>query len=88
MGILNKNQVDALFQREAVLIGTEDAVLAFRAAALFGADAVKHAQRLHSGRYSNGYGVGDCTLVYLTFRGFQAAASFYNVQQLREEAQA
>lgn len=88
MGILNKSQVDALFHREAVLIGTEDAVPAFRAAALFGEDAVEHAQHLSAGRYSNGYGVGDYTLVYLTFRGFQTAASFYNVQQLREEDQA
>lgn len=39
MKILNKNQVDALFQREAVLIGTEDCVLAFRAEALFGKGA-------------------------------------------------
>lgn len=39
MNILNKNQVDALFQCEAVLIGTEDCVLAFRAEALFGKGA-------------------------------------------------
>lgn len=87
MGILNKAQVDALFQREAVLIGTEDVVPAFRAAVLFGESAAKHAQSLPVGRYSNGYGVGDFTLMYLTLRGFQAAASFYNVQQFRKEAQ-
>lgn len=86
MGILNKAQVDALFHREAVLIGTEDVVPAFRAAALFGESAAKHAQSLPAGRYSNGYGVRDYTLMYLTYRGFQAAASYYNVQQLREEA--
>lgn len=39
MNILNKNQVDALFQCEAVLIGTEDCVLAFRAETLFGEGA-------------------------------------------------
>lgn len=88
MGILNKAQVAALFQREAVLMGTEDVVPTFRAAALFGESAVEHARRLPDGQYSNGYGAGDYTLMYLTFRGFQAAASFYNVQQLREEAQA
>lgn len=85
--VLTKMQADALFRREAVLIGTEDVVPTFRVEALFGEDAVKHAQVLSAGRYSNGYGVGDYTLMYLTFRGFQAAASFYNVQQLREEAQ-
>ncbi len=88
MGILNKAQVDALFRREAVLIGTADVVPTFRAAVLFGERAVEHAQRLPAGQYSNGYGAEGYTLMYLTFRGFQAAASFYNVQQLRKEAQA
>lgn len=86
--VLTKMQADALFRREAVLIGTEDVVPIFRVAALFGEDAVNHAQDLSAGRYSSGYGVGDYTLMYLTFRGFQAAASFYNVQQLRGEEQA
>jgi len=82
---LNKAQVDALFRHEVVLIGTEDTVPAFRATALFGKDAVEHAKRMG---YSNGYGVRDYTLGYLTHRGFQVAASFYNVQQLRGEDQA
>jgi len=85
MKILNKAQVDVLFQREAVLIGTKDVVPAFRAAALFGENAVSFAGRRGG---ANGYGAGGYTLLYLTFRGFQAAASYYNVQQLREEAQA
>ncbi len=87
MKILNKAQVNVLFQREAVLFGVMDGVPAFRAAALFGAEAVDHARAQGTGaEYSNGYGVGDYTLMYLTLRGFQAAASYYNVQQLREEA--
>jgi len=84
MEILNKAQADALFRREAVLIGSEDVVPVFRAAALFGDSAVKHAKRRTGGQYSNGYGVGDYTLDYLTLQGFQAAASFYNVRQLRD----
>ena len=86
---LNKEQVKTLFEREAVLMGSEDRVPYFRAAALFGQDAVEHARRLDASRpgyYSNGYGVGDCTMAALTLRGFQAAASFYNVQLLRKEA--
>mgnify|MGYP000396019556 FL=1 len=85
---LNKEQVKGLFEQEAVLMGTEDQVPYFRVAALFGEDAVEHARRLDAnnpGRYSNGYGVGDCTMAALTLRGFQAAASFYNVQLLRKE---
>ena len=85
MKVLNKAQVDALFQREAVLIGTKDVVPAFRAAALFGEGAVKHASSFPVGRYLNGYGAGGYTLLYLTYLGFQAAASFYNVQQLRDD---
>ena len=85
---LNKAQVAALFEREAVLMGSEDMVPEHRAAALFGNDAVKHAQsmdRTAPGRYANGYGVGGSTMFALTFRGFQAAASFHNVQVLRRE---
>lgn len=88
---LNKVQVAALFEREAVLIGSEDRVPEYRAAALFGKKAVEHARsmdRATPGRYFNGYGVGDYTMSYLTFQGFQAAASFHNVQILREEARA
>lgn len=88
---LNKAQVAALFEREAVLMGSEDMVPEHRAAALFGKDAVEHAKsmdRAAHARYTNGYGVGDYTMFALTFRGFQAAASFYNVQLLRKECEA
>ena len=84
MGVLNKAQADALFNREAVLIGCADCVPEFRVAALFGADAAEFAKRTHKGQCSNGYGVGDYTLMYITYQGFLAAATFYNVKQLRE----
>lgn len=85
---LNKAQVAALFAQEAVLMGSEDMVPEFRAAALFGKDAVEHAKRMDRSapaRYSNGYGVGAYTIFALTYRGFQAAASFHNVQLMRQE---
>ena len=41
---LNKEQVKGLFEQEAVLMGTENRVPDFRAAALFGRDAVEHAR--------------------------------------------
>ena len=37
---LDKEQVKGLFEQEAVLMGTENCVPDFRAAALFGGDAV------------------------------------------------
>ena len=84
MKILNKAMVDALFQHEAVLIGREDCVPEFRVAALFSKAAVEHTKSL---RHWNGYGIGDFTLGYVTYTGFLAAASCYNVQQLRKEAE-
>ena len=83
MGILNKAQVDVLFQKESVLIGTTDVVPKFRVSAIFGEDAASFAQKMQNG--GNGYGVGDYTLFYITHMGFLAAASFYNVRQLRDE---
>lgn len=85
MTVLNKKQVQNLFDQEAVLLGTTDGVPLGRAVALFGKDAVDHAQHLSAGVHMNGYGVGGYTLPYLTLRGFQAAASFNNVQLLREK---
>lgn len=85
---LNKAAVETLFRQEAVLMGSEDRVPLHRAEALFGRDAMKHVKSLNAsspGRYLNGYGVGDYTMLALTYRGFQAAASFYNVQLLRRE---
>lgn len=90
MKILNKAQVEALFQREAALIGMEDAVLSNRAAELFGKDAVNHACSIGTGgtgRNWNVYGVRNYNIKYLTLNGFYAAATFYNIQQLREAEQ-
>lgn len=84
MDILNKAQVDALFQREAVLLGSRDGVPKLRAAALFRKDAVDHVNKIGDVRFYGGYGIGDYTLFYLTSLGFQAAASFRNVKLLRE----
>lgn len=89
MNIMSASQVKDLFAKEAVLMGTEDMVPSFRAVILFGQDAVDHVHaigRTRPGIFVSGYGVGDFTLKALTLRGFQAAASFYNVQRLREEA--
>lgn len=91
MELYSSAQAKVLFEREAVLMGTADMVPDFRVAALLGKEAVEHVHRLDSARpgcFANGYGVGDFTLDALTFRGFQAAVSFYNVQRLRQEAQA
>lgn len=81
MAILSKNTVDELFRREAVLLGSADGVPEYRASFLFGEAAVDFARRAGN---VNGYGIGDFTLMYLSYKGFLDAASFYNVQQLRD----
>ena len=84
MKTYNELMVKELFSRESVLLGSSNGVPVHRAVALFSKGAVEHAKTL---KLWNGYGIGDFTLGYLTYKGFQAAASFYNVQQLRKEAE-
>lgn len=85
MKVLNKAQVDELFRREAVLLGTKDVVPDFRAAALFGEDAVKSVESArNAGREWNICGDVTC----LSYRGFLAAASSYNARQLQESTTA
>lgn len=85
MDVLNKKQVDELFYREAVMINGCDVVPDFRAEALFGAESVKFARSLSGCHYGNGYGVGDYTLMYISYKGFQVAATYYNVRRLQKE---
>lgn len=84
--MLNNNQVMELFQKEAILLGTNDAVPLYRVAELFGKRAAGFAVRGNSLRSPgyNAFGVGDYTLPYLTYEGFKAAASFANVEEIRD----
>lgn len=85
MAVLSKVQVDALFRREAILISDKDMVPEYRAIELFGDEAVNFACK-NGSKYHNGFGVGDFTVMCLTYRGFQMAATYSNVQQLRDAA--
>lgn len=76
--ILNKEQVQDLFQKEAVLIGQFDVVPLYRATELFGDKAVEYAYGVKDS--SNCFGIGNYSLPYLTYKGFQLAASFRNVE--------
>lgn len=80
---INKEQAYELFRCESVLFGSHDGVPNYRVAKLFGADAVEFAVRLYPDS-SNGYGIGDYTLTYITLQGFLAAVSFNNIRQIRE----
>lgn len=81
MELLNCEQVKTLFEREAVLFGTADGIPIQKVEKLFGQKAADFAARLNHG--SNGFGIGDYTAYYLTFRGFQTAATYHNVDLIR-----
>lgn len=85
--ILSKSQADALFQREAVLIGNRDVVPESRLADPLGAEAVKHTKGLPGAGAAlwNAYGMGDGrSLPYFTYRGFLEAVTYNNLQLLAD----
>lgn len=56
-----------------------------KAAQLFGSAAVGFAKRQqNAGLTFNGYGIGDYTAWYLTEYGFYIAATYRNVERIRE----
>lgn len=85
MDTMNIAQVKALFEREAVLLGSRDGVPDYRVATLFGEAAVRFAHSMDNNSHKNvvGYGTGDYTLFGLSLQGFMVAASYFNVQQLK-----
>lgn len=89
MQLLNSQQVKQLFEQEAVLFGSCDGVPVYRAVELFGSEAGWYADSLaNAGMYSSIFGAGDFQLHYLTFRGFQQAASYANVQAIEASGSA
>ena len=82
MNLLTKEQVLDMFRSESILIGKANAVPEARCAELFGIRAVEYAEKEPDG--SNSFGVGDWALRYLTLTGFLAAASYHNVELIRD----
>lgn len=83
---LNTAAAKALFADEAICFENSDGVTRRRAAALFGAAAVKFAierKQTNEGRTYSIYGTGDTQTEYLTMRGFLIAATFNNIAVLR-----
>ncbi len=82
-GTLNHAQTKELFESNAVLIGRTDGVPRHRVVELFGENAAEFGAGKPGNGY-NGYGIGDFTLWYLNYKGFQMAATYYNIKQIRE----
>lgn len=91
--MLNRTRVRELFERYAVLFGDTDGVPEYQAVNLFGEEAVVFAKRYSNavafakrnsdGCYS-GFRIGDFTAGYLNFKGFQIAATYANVAEIRQ----
>ena len=69
--MLNSTQVKQLFERESILIGTDDGVPVYRAAEVFGRRAAQFACNPRE-RLGSTFGIGD----------FQQAASYANVEEI------
>lgn len=80
---LTQAEVQALFETEAILLGAGDGVPLYRVIELFGERAASFAYNAH-GAASNGFGIGDYNLPYLTRIGFKRAAAYHNVEELRK----
>lgn len=82
---ISKAQAAQLFAENAVLFGRADGVPEQAATELFGFAAVDFAKRQqNAGLTFNGYGIGDYTAWYLTEYGFYIAATYRNVERIRE----
>lgn len=82
--MLNSNQVKELFEKEAVLIGGRDAVPLYRVRELFGDHAAGYLTITQDNSRYRIFGVGDFQCPYVTFDGFQAAAGYANVEEIRD----
>lgn len=85
-----KEQVYQVFKREAVLIGSADAVPAKRAAFYFSKKALDFAKSLGKHKASSAFGIGDrCSLYeYFILYGLELAATFDNISLLLDEEEA
>ena len=81
--MMNAAQVRALFEREAVLLGSRDGVPLYRVVELFGKRAAAFVEATRGDtRIGNTYGIGDFQLPYVTYCGFVQAASYANVEEI------
>ncbi len=84
--MLNSKQVNLLFQQNAVLIGDVDGIQRYRAAELFGEEAVDYVMGMNCRNgYYNEYGIGNYDAPYLTYRGFQKAATYVNIREIEAQ---
>lgn len=81
--MFKENEVRQLFDKDSILIINRNVIPDYAVKKLLGEDAYEHAVRTLNGKYHNAYGIGDFSLNYLTYEGFQIAATFYNVKNAK-----
>lgn len=81
--MLNKAQVNTLFAREAILLGSKDGVPMERVQELFGQEAVDRVSKYGKcGVHFNSFGCGtSCQVTYFYLLGFQYAATYANISE-------
>lgn len=83
--ILNKSEVEKLFEKEAVFISGDNVIPVFRAEMIFGKEAVEYAQQKGGEDYSIHYlGAIGKQMRYLYYKGFKKAATYYNIVNILE----
>lgn len=86
MSLYRKDDVAKIFDREKILIGNEDVIPEYRAIEIFGKEAVDFAKGVGNVGM-NGFGIGDYTLNYLYHSGFNVAATYVNICNIRDMAE-
>lgn len=90
---LSLQQVDELFDKEAICIGDKNGVPVYRVAEIFGREAVDFSRRLSDPQNKYGskieksfrsYGIGETySLDYVTKKAFRIAATYHNIDVIR-----
>lgn len=86
---LNKEQAEQLFNENAVLFGSHDAIPEMLVVRLLGQNSLDFVRRQRStetGLFA-GYGIGEYTAFGLTKKGFLIAATYQNVSIIRDREQ-
>ncbi|MDY3010448.1 MAG: hypothetical protein SOR93_04185 [Clostridiales Family XIII bacterium] len=82
--MFKEQEVKMMFEKESVLIGHSDVIPERAVERYFGKEALSFAGKCENGKHYNGYGIGNFTAMYLSYKGFQIAATFSNIKEIEK----
>lgn len=82
--ILNKSDVEQLFNKESIFIGNDNVIPVKTAERLFGKDATSYGFD-KPGEDFNVYTIKGNVCEYLYYRGFKKAATYHNISNILED---